>query len=66
MIPLVGWWGVGVRWRSMARILSSLPDNDFDVTEVSVPWRLLTRAGHFFDGGGAHAAGGIHCCSRGS
>ena len=23
-----------------------LPDHDFDVTEVAVPWRLLTRAGH--------------------
>jgi len=30
----------------MARILVPLPDNDFDITEVSVPWRLLTRAGH--------------------
>ncbi|MBK8258801.1 MAG: DJ-1/PfpI family protein [Polyangiaceae bacterium] len=30
----------------MARILVPLPDNDFDVTEVSVPWKLLTRAGH--------------------
>ncbi len=23
-----------------------MPDRDFDVTEVAVPWRLLTRAGH--------------------
>ncbi len=23
-----------------------LPDNGFDVTEVAVPWKLLTRAGH--------------------
>jgi putative intracellular protease/amidase len=30
----------------MATILIPLPDRDFDVTEVSVPWRLLTRAGH--------------------
>lgn len=30
----------------MAKILVPLPDNDFDVTEVAVPWRLLTRAGH--------------------
>lgn len=30
----------------MARVLVPLPDNDFDVTEVAVPWRLLTRAGH--------------------
>lgn len=28
------------------RILIPLPDSDFDVTEVSVPWRLLTDAGH--------------------
>jgi len=28
------------------RVLMPLPDADFDVTEVSVPWRLLTRAGH--------------------
>ncbi len=27
-------------------ILMPLPDHDFDVTEVAVPWRLLTRAGH--------------------
>lgn len=28
------------------RILVPLPDRDFDVTEVAVPWRLATRAGH--------------------
>jgi putative intracellular protease/amidase len=28
------------------RILIPLPDVDFDVTEVAVPWRLFTRAGH--------------------
>ena len=28
------------------RILMPLPDRDFDVTEVAVPWRLLTAAGH--------------------
>jgi putative intracellular protease/amidase len=28
-----------------ARILIPLPDRDFDVTEVAVPWKLLTRAG---------------------
>lgn len=28
------------------RILLPLPDRDFDVTEVAVPWKLLTRAGH--------------------
>lgn len=30
----------------MARVLMPLPDADFDTTEVAVPWRLLTRAGH--------------------
>lgn len=30
----------------MARILFPLPDTDFDLTEVSVPWKLLTEAGH--------------------
>jgi putative intracellular protease/amidase len=30
----------------MARILVPLPDRDFDTTEVAVPWRLLTNAGH--------------------
>jgi putative intracellular protease/amidase len=27
-------------------VLVPLPDHDFDVTEVSVPWHLLTEAGH--------------------
>ncbi len=30
----------------MARVLMPLPDRDFDVTEVAVPWKVLTRAGH--------------------
>ena len=30
----------------MSRVLVPLPDHDFDVTEVAVPWRLLTDAGH--------------------
>ena len=30
----------------MPCILVPLPDRDFDVTEVAVPWRLWTRAGH--------------------
>jgi putative intracellular protease/amidase len=29
-----------------ARVLIPLPDHDFDVTEVAVPWHLLTSAGH--------------------
>lgn len=30
----------------MARVLMPLPDRDFDITEASVPWRMLTDAGH--------------------
>ena len=30
----------------MARVLCPLPDRDFDTTEVAVPWRVLTQAGH--------------------
>jgi putative intracellular protease/amidase len=30
----------------MATVLIPLPDHDFDVTEVAVPWKILTRAGH--------------------
>jgi putative intracellular protease/amidase len=30
----------------MARIWMPLPDRDVDVTEVAVPWKVLTRAGH--------------------
>jgi putative intracellular protease/amidase len=28
------------------RVLMPLPDRDFDVTEVAVPWRILRDAGH--------------------
>ncbi|MFF4135946.1 type 1 glutamine amidotransferase domain-containing protein [Streptomyces mirabilis] len=28
------------------RVLMPVPDHDFDVTEVAVPWRILTDAGH--------------------
>ncbi|KAA1421474.1 thiamine biosynthesis protein ThiJ [Nocardioides humilatus] len=28
------------------RVLVPLPDTDFDTTEVAVPWRMLTDAGH--------------------
>ncbi len=41
-----------------ATVLIPLPDHDFDVTEVAVPWRLLTDAGHsvvFATEDGAHA-----------
>lgn len=30
----------------MAQVLIPLPDRDFDVTEVAVPWRALVQAGH--------------------
>src|SRR5258707_7417661 len=30
----------------MATVLLPLPDHDFDVTEVAVPWKLLVEAGH--------------------
>ncbi|MEV4316671.1 type 1 glutamine amidotransferase domain-containing protein [Actinocrispum sp. NPDC049592] len=30
----------------MGRVVVPLPDRDFDVTEVAVPWRVLTDAGH--------------------
>jgi putative intracellular protease/amidase len=30
----------------MRNVLIPLPDNDFDVTEVAVPWRMLTDEGH--------------------
>ncbi len=32
--------------RRPRRVLIPLPDDDFDVTEVAVPWKVLTRAGH--------------------
>jgi putative intracellular protease/amidase len=31
---------------AMASVLFPLPDRDFDVTEVAVPWKLLVEAGH--------------------
>ena len=31
---------------AMAKVLFPLPDRDFDVTEVAVPWKLLREAGH--------------------
>ncbi|HEY4003233.1 MAG TPA: type 1 glutamine amidotransferase domain-containing protein [Candidatus Xenobia bacterium] len=30
----------------MAKVLAPLPDRDFDVTEIAVPWKKLTAAGH--------------------
>src|SRR5437762_13792367 len=30
----------------MKTVLFPLPDRDFDVTEVAVPWKLLVEAGH--------------------
>ena len=43
----------------MATVLFPLPDHDFDLTEVAVPWKLLTEAGHhvvFATEGGARPA----------
>jgi putative intracellular protease/amidase len=44
----------------MACVWIPLPDVDFDVTEVAVPWKVLTRAGHevvfVTEKGGAPAA----------
>src|SRR5262249_27440119 len=31
---------------AVAKVLLPLPDLDFDVTEVAVPWKLLVEAGH--------------------
>lgn len=31
---------------TVSRVLIPLPDRDFDVTEVAVPWKLLGEAGH--------------------
>ncbi|MCA9543255.1 MAG: DJ-1/PfpI family protein [Myxococcales bacterium] len=42
----------------MARLLMPLPDRDFDVTEVAVPWKLAVEAGHevvFCTEAGGHA-----------
>jgi putative intracellular protease/amidase len=30
----------------MAKVVFPLPDNDFDLTEIAVPWKLLRDAGH--------------------
>lgn len=30
----------------MAKVVFPLPDHDFDITEVAVPWKLLVEAGH--------------------
>ena len=35
-----------VRLPPLKRVLCPLPDSDFDTTEVAVPWKLLTDAGH--------------------
>jgi putative intracellular protease/amidase len=35
-----------VRDDGQMRVLMPLPDRDFDVTEVAVPWRVLRDAGH--------------------
>src|SRR5689334_7517486 len=40
-----GFFVAEVLW-AVASVLFPLPDHDFDVTEVAVPWKLLTEAGH--------------------
>ena len=37
---------VSLRDNERVRVLIPLPDRDFDVTEVAVPWTLLREAGH--------------------
>lgn len=44
----------------MASILFPLPDRDFDVTEVAVPWKLFREAGH--DVVFATEAGAVPAC----
>ena len=44
----------------MARAIIPLPDRDFDTTEVAVPWKLLTEAGH--EVGFATEAGAMAGC----
>ncbi len=44
----------------MASVLFPLPDHDFDVTEVAVPWKLLIEAGHTV--GFATEAGATPAC----
>lgn len=39
----MGWLCVRI---AHVKVLVPLPDRDFDVTEVSVPWHVLTDAGH--------------------
>ena len=51
------------------RVLVPLPDNGFDVTEVAVPWRLLTDAGCdvvFATESGATPPARTRCCWTGS
>jgi putative intracellular protease/amidase len=38
--------GCGPRDNGLVRVLIPVPDHDFDVTEVAVPWRVLRDAGH--------------------
>jgi len=44
----------------MAKVLFPLPDHDFDVTEVAVPWKLFRDAGH--DVVFATEAGAVPAC----
>jgi putative intracellular protease/amidase len=40
------WSGLAACDDVRMRVLIPLPDRDFDVTEVAVPWRVLRNAGH--------------------
>ena len=59
--------GQSIREDRSMRVLVPLPDRDFDITEVAVPWRLLTEAGHRSCSrpSAAGGAGGDPGCSTG-
>lgn len=48
----------------MATVLIPLPDTDFDTTEVAVPWKLLTDAGHQVAFATEHGGAAPRCDQR--
>jgi putative intracellular protease/amidase len=48
----------------VVNVLCPLPDTDFDTTEVAVPWRLLTDAGHAVTFGTQHGGTSPRCDPR--
>jgi putative intracellular protease/amidase len=46
------------------KVLIPLPDRDFDTTEVAVPWRLLTEAGHEVEFATEHGGSAPQCDPR--